>query len=171
MRKILKKDFFKRSAFEVAPELLGKFLVRKTLVGEIAEMITEVEVYEGLEDKASHASRGETPRNKVMFEEGGVWYVYLVYGLHFLLNIVTGEKNHPSAILIRKTESAKGPGVVAKKFLIDKTFYGAPAAKKSDLWVEDRGIKIPKNKIKKAPRIGVDYAGPVWSKKKYRYFI
>lgn len=170
-KKILDLDFFMRDAFEIAPVLLGKFLVRKDGREKIAEMITEVEVYDGLEDLASHASRGKTERNKVMFEEGGVWYVYLVYGIHNLLNIVVGPKDQPAAILIRQTEKAKGPGLVSRHFKVDKLFYGRPANEKSDLWIEDRGVEIKPEQIKKAPRIGVAYAGPVWSKKEWRYYL
>jgi DNA-3-methyladenine glycosylase len=106
-----------------------------------------------------------------MFEDGGRWYVYLVYGMHWMLNIVTETKDRPSAVLIRGTDKARGPARVTKLLKIDKRFNGLLAAKKSGLWIEDRGIKIKDSEIKKGPRIGVDYAGPVWSKKPWRFYL
>lgn len=167
MVKILPLKFFRRPAPIVAKELLGKFLVRKA--DNIALMITEVEAYEGFEDLASHASRGLTDRNKVMFLTGGVWYIYLVYGMHFMLNIVTNQKDHPSAILIRSVEGVKGPGRVGKLFKVKKSDYGQTASMTSGLYIEDRGIKIKNDDIQLSPRIGVNYAGPVWSKKKFNF--
>src|SRR3989344_2790942 len=122
--KILPLKFFQRSALEVAPDLLGKYLV----LGNKRLMITEVEAYDGHDDKASHASRGKTKRNEVMFEKGGVWYVYLCYGMYWMLNIVTGDKDYPSAVLIRAcrvesdSELYAGPGKLTKYFKINKNF-------------------------------------------------
>src|SRR5437899_1922018 len=99
--KVLKKDFFHQPSLVVAKELLGKFLVREYRGETMAYMITEVEVYDGISDLASHAARRMTPRNKVMYGEGGVWYVYLVYGMYEMLNIVTREEGYPAAILVR----------------------------------------------------------------------
>ena len=171
MRKSLPKDFFEKPTLEIAKDLLGKYLVRNFNGKEISSMITEVEAYIGGEDKACHASCGKTKRNEVMFEDGGRWYVYLVYGMHWMLNIVTETKDHPSAVLIRGTDKAKGPARVTKLLRIDKRFNGLLAAKNSGLWIEDRGIKIKNRDIKKGPRIGVDYAGPVWSKKPWRFYL
>jgi DNA-3-methyladenine glycosylase len=189
-RRILKKEFFDRSALTAAKELLGKYLVRKIRGKETALMITEVEAYDGFDDKASHAHRGITDRNKTMFGEAGIWYVYLVYGMHNMLNIVTGEKGHPSAVLIRgacpvrskkSLVSAKslirtsygidGPGKLTELLKIDRKLNGKSAARKSGLWLEDRGIKISKRQIKRTPRIGVHYAGEIWSKKPYRFVL
>jgi DNA-3-methyladenine glycosylase len=93
----------------VARELLGKFLVRE-VTEESALMVTEVEAYDGPADLASHAARGRTPRNTVMFGEPGVWYIYLCYGVYWLANIVTGPPDYPAAILIRGVEGVSGPG-------------------------------------------------------------
>ena len=99
--KVLNKNFFNRPTLIVAKDLLGKYLIRR-LNGKIKRfMITEVEAYDGFKDKASHASRGKTVRNAPMFGEAGVWYVYFTYGMHYMLNIVTGKKDYPAAILIR----------------------------------------------------------------------
>lgn len=181
MSKILSDYFFNRDAAIVAKELLGKYLVRKINDKEIALMITEVEVYDGFEDKASHAHRGKTKRNEVMFGDAGRFYVYLVYGMHWMLNVVTGEKDYPAAVLIRGVEGFDGPAKLTKFLKIDKKFNGKKAnlpatalaeeGKETGLWIEDRGIDIKKKDIKSTPRIGVGYAGPIWSKKHYRFLL
>ncbi len=155
----------------VARDLLGKFLVRKVGGKELALMITEVEAYDGLEDKASHASRGRTARNLPMFGPAGRWYVYLVYGNHFMLNIVTGDKDYPAAVLLRGVEGVNGPGRLTKQFRVAKSFNNKPANKKIGLWLEDRGVKIKRKEIKTGPRIGVAYAGPRWASKPYRFYL
>lgn len=170
MRKILTEKFFNRSALKVAKELLGKFLVRRLGKKEIALMITEVEAYDGPKDKASHASRGKTERNKVMFGEAGNWYVYFTYGMHWMLNIVTGPKNYPAAVLIRGAGEISGPARLTKFLKIDKKFNGQPANKKTGLWIEDRGVKISPKIIKRNKRIGVAYAGD-WADKPYRFTL
>lgn len=152
---------------KVAPELLGKFLVRKIGPKEIALMITEVEAYDGPQDQASHAHRGQTKRNRVMFGPAGYFYVYFTYGRHWMLNVVTGPKNYPAAILIRGTDKIDGPARLTKFLKIDRQLNGKKAEKKNRLWFEDRGLKI--GQIKRTPRIGVFSAGPVWAKKKYRF--
>jgi len=172
MRKIINPLFFNKSALEVAKELLGKFLVLKKENGEeIALLINETEAYEGFEDKASHASKGKTERNKIMFEKGGCFYVYLVYGMYFMLNIVAGPENYPAAVLIRGAGKFCGPGKLTKFLNINKNLNGEKAQRKSGLWIEDRGLIIPEKNIKTTPRIGVKYAGPVWANKKYRFIL
>ncbi|KKR46919.1 MAG: hypothetical protein UT90_C0014G0008 [Parcubacteria group bacterium GW2011_GWA1_40_21] len=171
MRKILTKKFFERSALEVAENLLGKYLVRKIGDKEIALKINEVEAYDGFEDKASHAHKGKTERNKVMFGEAGKWYVYLVYGMHNMLNIVTGGKDYPAAILIRGGEGVSGPGRLTKFLKISRKLNGKIASFETGLWLEDRGEIVNKKKIKRTSRIGVDYAGPIWAKKDYRFML
>lgn len=161
----------------VARGLLGKYLVRQGRGKIIRTMITEVEAYDGPRDKACHASRGLTPRNKVMFGPAGHWYVYFTYGMHWMLNIVTGEKGYPAAVLIRGVESVhgriNGPARLTKFFKIDKRFNSKFASRQSGLWMEDRGVESVsgRKKIKRSPRIGVHYAGPVWSKKLYRFYV
>lgn len=163
--RILQKSFFEQPTLVVAENLLGKFLAREGR----ACMITETEAYDGFEDKASHASRGETPRNMVMFGEAGIWYVYFVYGMHHMLNIVTGPKGYPAAVLIRGVKEVSGPGRVTKIFGVDRTTNEQKANRKSGLWIEDRGIVILKNHIEKTPRIGVAYAGEEWANKPWRF--
>ena len=171
MSKILTNRFFNRPTLTVARELLGKFLVVRRGKKEIALMVTEVEAYDGHYDKASHAHRGETARNKVMFGGSGVWYVYFVYGMYNMLNIVTGRDGFPAAILIRGVEGVVGPGRLTKKLKITRAVNGKEASRKTGLWFEDRGIQIKKADIVRTPRVGVHYAGPVWAKKPYRFII
>jgi DNA-3-methyladenine glycosylase len=170
MKKILTPNFFNRPVLAVARELLGKFLVRRLKGGEISLMITEVEAYDGQQDKASHASRGKTGRNKIMFGKAGNWYVYFTYGMHWILNVVTGPEDYPAAVLMRRAEGIKGPARLAKYLKIDKRFNGLPSNKKAGLWIEDRGVKINHPQIKRAKRIGVDYAGK-WAEKLYRFYL
>lgn len=170
-RRQLNSNFFKRSAVKVAKSLLGKFLVRRIGQKVLSARITEVEAYDGFQDRASHAFRGLTKRNFPMFGPPGVWYVYFTYGMHWMLNIVTGRRGYPSAVLIRGVEGISGPARLAKFFKIDKKFNNLPANKKTGLWIEERGSKIKKYQIKRGPRIGVAYAGPVWSKKPWRFYI
>ena len=169
MAKVLPQSFFRRPALVVASELLGKFLVRQQAGGNVARMITEVEAYIGPHDLASHSSRGRTARNEAMFLPGGAWYVYFVYGMHWMLNIVTDGRDYPSAILIRGVDGVTGPGRVAKFFAVDKQLYGKQATKKTGLYIEDWGIVVPTKNLIRSARIGVDYAGPIWSQKKYNY--
>lgn len=163
-------DFFEQKTIAVAKNLLGAFLVRNKNGHKIAAMITDVEVYMGPHDRASHASRGRTPRTEVMFGEAGRWYVYMVYGMHYCLNIVTEKHGYPAAILIRGIESVQGPGRVCKYFGIDKRFNALPATAKTGLWIENRGVHIRQKNIKRGSRIGVDYAG-AWKDKKWRFFL
>ncbi len=176
MKKILNSDFFtSKNTVKIARKLLGKFLVRKIDRKIFVYMICEIEAYDGVKDKASHAHRGKTKRNEIMFGMAGRWYVYFTYGMHWMLNIVTGPKNYPAAILIRGILSANqrinGPARLTKVLKINKRLNGKSADKKSGLWIEDRGVKINYKKIKSASRIGVNYAGRIWSRKKYRFYI
>ena len=191
MRKVLNENFFNRDTKTVAQELLGKFLVRRIGKRDITVMITQTEAYDGLRDKASHASKGKTKRTQVMFGQPGVFYVYLVYGMHYMLNVVTRAPGYPAAVLIRgvsftnsielvneknmgkaaKKDFLNGPAKLTKFLQINKKLNAEKAQKSSGLWFEDRGVIIPPRKIKKTARIGVDYAGPIWSAKKWRFLL
>jgi len=171
MRKILEPSFFDRPALQVGRELIGKFLVRTLGEREYAFAVTEVEIYDGFEDRASHAFRGKTARNEVMFGDAGHLYVYFVYGMHWMLNVVVGRKNYPAAILVRSVEGCEGPGKLTKALEIDKRLNGKIALPPSRLWFEDRGKIIRRRSIKRLPRVGVGYAGPVWSKKLHRFLL
>lgn len=172
MSSMLAKSFFDRPTLIVASELLGKFLVRRFEGGQTrALMILETEAYDGPHDRASHASRGRTPRNEVMFGPAGIWYVYLVYGMHHMLNVVTGPEGYPAAVLIRALAGVSGPGRLTRELEVHRVLNARPASRVSGLWIEDRGVLIPRSKIAKAPRVGVDYAGPLWSAKPWRFML
>jgi DNA-3-methyladenine glycosylase len=166
MNQILPQSFFNRDVKKVAEELLGCYLVRD---GE-RHIITETEAYDGCEDLACHASKGRTPRTEVMYGEAGHIYTYLIYGMYWMLNIITGPKGYPAGVLIRGIDGVSGPGRVSKKLAIDKNFYGKKLGKETGLWIE-KGEKIPKDKIEKTARVGVDYAGPIWAKKEWRFVV
>lgn len=177
---LLKKDFYIReNVVQIAKELLGKILVTKVNGKITAGIITETEAYNGIYDKACHAYNGKvTERNKIMYAEGGVSYVYLCYGMHYLFNVVTNQKNIPDAVLIRgimpykgekyiferispqslKNGILNGPGKVTKALKIDKSFYGESLIHSKKIWIEDEGIQISENKINIGKRIGIDYA-------------
>ena len=159
-----------QDAVTAARQLLGKVLVRRFDDGTVTRtVITETEAYHGEEDLGCHASKGRTPRTDVMYWEGGRVYVYLIYGMYWLLNIVTGPKDHPQAVLIRGTDLAPGPGRTGKLLKLDKSFYGEDLLTSDRIWIEEG--KTNKIKHSSAPRIGIDYAGPVWSKKPWRFIL
>lgn len=173
-KKYISQKFFNRDTVVVAKSLLGKYLVRKIGKKEIRVMITEVEVYDGFFDKASHASRGKTNRNKIMFDSAGRWYVYFTYGMHWMLNIVTKEKEYPAAVLIRAVRAkdgkeVNGPARITKFLKIEKSFNGKIAIPKNKLWIENGGVCVRDKDIKSYARVGVSYAGPYWSKRKLRF--
>ncbi len=171
MKNTLNNSFFNRETLTITEELLGKYLVWQQDGQEKALMICEVEAYDGPNDLASHASKGRGQRVEVMFGPSGCFYVYLIYGMYWMLNIVVGPKDYPAAILIRRAGDVVGPGRLTKHIKIDKSLHGKRVEKNSGLWVEDRGIKIKKEQIIKTPRIGVDYAGEIWSKKHWRFVL
>lgn len=166
---VLKAEFFNRPILEVAAELLGRNLCRSFQDNCLRLPITEVEAYDGWEDRASHAHRGRTARNAVMFGPAGYWYVYLCYGIHWMLNIVTGEVGYPAAILIRGVGQCSGPGRLTKALKIDRNFDRLLATPESALWLERGNLEVDPGKIVRTPRIGVAYAGEVWSRKRYRF--
>ena len=169
-RRVLEIDFFARPALVVARELMGKYLVRRIGSQETAAIITETEAYVGAHDLACHASMGRTPRNEVLFGPPGCWYLYLIYGIHWMLNAVTNEEGHPAAVLLRGAGQWNGPGKLTKAMSIDKTRNATPIARRSGLWIEDRGHLVRRNEILRTPRIGVDYAGH-WAEKPYRFVL
>lgn len=150
--------------------LLGKSLVRTRGGERVASRIVEVEAYHGETDLACHASKGRTLRTDVMYSAGGVWYVYLCYGIHEMLNLVTGPEGFPSAILIRGVEGAVGPGRVTKTLGINRQLNRQPAHPESGLHLEDDGFVVPKRARRSGPRVGVAYAGPIWAQKPWRFW-
>jgi DNA-3-methyladenine glycosylase len=170
-RYMLRADFFCRPAALVARELLGIELVRKRDGCATSSIITETEAYEGPHDLASHSSRGRTRRTEVMFGPAGRFYVYFVYGLHWMLNVTAGEPGDAAAVLIRGVETVSGPARLTAALGIDGSFNGLEATKKNGLWFEDRGHAVAPRQVLRSARIGVEYAGPEWAKKKLRFVL
>jgi DNA-3-methyladenine glycosylase len=165
----LPRDFYIRDVLDVAPELPGKDLIIKLKDGSLGRfMVTEVEAYRGSEDRACHAFKGRTARTEIMFHEGGRLYIYLIYGMYWMLNIVTGEKDIPQAVLIRGVTKFPGPGRLTKSLGIDKSFYGEDLILSDRIWFEDPGLVHPVNI---GHRIGVDYAGEYWKTRPWRYYL
>jgi DNA-3-methyladenine glycosylase len=163
--------FFERPAAKVARDLLGKRIVRAYGRGSSSFMVVETEAYEGVHDLASHSSRGRTPRTEVMFGPAGRFYVYRIYGLHWMLNVVTGSIGEAAAVLIRGVEGISGPGRVAARLQIDGSFDRREAVPATGLWFESSIAHPLKRRIASTPRIGVDYAGPIWAKKRLRFVL
>lgn len=163
----IEKSFFCRDVLELAPDLIGKFLVIKNTKGISGFMITEVEAYRGEEDKACHASKGRTARTEIMYHCGGYIYVYLIYGMYWMLNFVAANESDPQAVLIRGIEGFNGPGKLTKKLQIDGSYYGEHLCFSDRIWVEDRK-QYPM--IKTSERIGIDYAGETWAGKPWRFY-
>ena len=156
--KILDENFFHRDVLEVAPDLVGKFLVRTFDDGTVVKLrITETEAYRGEEDTACHASKGRTERTEVLYGKAGTIYVYLCYGVHWLMNVVTGEEGQPQAVLFRACQVYDGPGKLTKKLGIDKSFNKESFCGNPRIRIEDDGYSP---EIEKLPRVGIDYATP-----------
>ena len=183
---VLEPSWFVRPTCVVAADLIGKKLCRQLIDSDgktktLRMRISETEAYIGEGDAACHAHAGtRTPRTEIMYSEGGVFYVYLTYGIHHMLNLVSGPAESPEAVLIRAgfltDDSARlideqflsadkqltdpkqfaGPGKLTKRLQIDRELYGAPIMPASGLWVEDDGCQPP---VSLRPRIGIDYAG------------
>ncbi|HPE77229.1 MAG TPA: DNA-3-methyladenine glycosylase [Draconibacterium sp.] len=169
MAERLDKSFFMRDVLEVAPEMLGKIIVRRFEDNQLSKFeITEVEAYSGNGDLACHASKGKTKRTEVMFREGGLVYVYLIYGMYWMLNIVTGNEGDANAVLIRGVREISGPGRVGKALQLDKSFYGENLFTSERIWIENAESVV---KFETSPRIGIDYAGEPWVSKPWRFFI
>jgi DNA-3-methyladenine glycosylase len=162
----LESLFFQRDVLEVAPDLLGKNIVIQKDNQKLSYPITEVEAYRGEEDKACHANKGRTKRTEIMYSTGGHIYVYLIYGMYWMLNIVTERENIPQAVLIRGILGFNGPGKLTKQLGIDGTYYGEDICSSNRIWITDVGIKP---KIKMGRRIGINYAGVPWVDMPWRY--
>jgi len=183
----LPRSFYSRSALDVASDLLGKVLVRRYRRRNLSGRIVETEAYVGPHDLACHASKGHTPRTAVMFGPPGHAYVYMIYGMHFCLNVVTEPVGRPAAVLIRAVEPlenvdlmrelrnnperdiniASGPGKLCMAMSIDKLLNGADLLG-TTIWIEDRNLDP--GPIRTSPRVGVDYAGE-YKDKPWRYFV
>jgi DNA-3-methyladenine glycosylase len=172
-------SFYQRDdVVQISKDLLGKYLYTHSAEGITVGMIVETEAYAGITDKASHAYGGRfTPRTQIMYEAGGVAYIYLIYGFHFLFNIVTHIKGIPHAVLVRAIEPVEGieimlerrkmaklnpkltsgPGVLSKAMGINKDNNGNSLID-DQIWLEHRGISIAEEDILTSPRVNVAYA-------------
>ena len=164
----LEQEFFIRDVLTVAPELLGKTLVRNHGDSLKRYTIVEVEAYRGEEDEASHARFGRTSRNSIMYARGGFVYVYLIYGMYWMLNVVTGREESPQAILIRSLTGLNGPGILTRALAVDKSFYGEDLLTSNRIWIENSPLTPV---VLNSPRIGIHYAGEPWKSNAWRYFI
>jgi DNA-3-methyladenine glycosylase len=177
--KILPLKYYQSSdVLALAKDLLGKYLFTQLGTHLTGGMIIETEAYRGPEDRASHAyGNRKTKRTSVMFQSGGICYIYLVYGIHYLLNVVTNVDGIPHAVLIRALAPmvgieemqnrrgitttkilSSGPGTLTQALGIDLTLNGFPL-NRPPIWIEDRGTLIKEEEIVIGPRIGISYAG------------
>jgi DNA-3-methyladenine glycosylase len=171
----LPRTFYDRDTVQVARDLLGKYLIHVSGDVERVGKIVEVEAYLGPHDRAAHSSKGLTERTKVMFGPPGHAYVYMIYGMHHCVNVVTEQEGHASAVLLRAIEPVRniagrtaGPGLLCKAMHIDKR-CNAHDLLSDDFYVA-AGPMVEALKIVKSPRIGVDYAGH-WAKRLLRFYI
>ena len=166
--KLLNKDFFRRDVLCVAPDLAGRVLVRRLDDGTLLRLrITETEAYRGEADTACHASRGRTKRTETLYCDGGTIYVYLCYGMHWMLNVVTGSVDEPQAVLIRAcADGANGPGKLTKRLQIDKRVNTLDITDCSALWIEDDGVRFV---LETDTGVGIGYAAPEDQAKLWRW--
>ncbi len=191
---ILTRDFFARPALTVARELLGQRLVRQLNGQRVSGLIVETEAYIGPEDTACHANKGRTARTEIMFGLPGTAYVYLIYGIYSLLNLVTDRLDFPAAVLIRAitpaegiplmqayrqkrgraviplTQLADGPGKLGQALQIDRTLNGHDVTLGESLWVES-APPVAVEAISTSPRIGINYAQPADRDALYRFLV
>jgi DNA-3-methyladenine glycosylase len=171
----LPREFYARDAVAVARDLLGKLLVHQDGPSRRAARIVETEAYHGPDDRASHARFGPTPRAAIMFGPPGFAYVYLIYGTSHCFNVVTGEEGHPSAVLVRAAEpimgclhGTTGPGNLCRALAIRRPTHNGLDLAGDVLFVE--GAPPPVERIVRAPRVNVGYAGP-WAAKPWRFAL
>jgi DNA-3-methyladenine glycosylase len=190
MSDILESSFFHRDVLEVAPQLLGKRLVRYEYGFRISGMIIETEAYRGEEDQACHARVGLTPRTRVMYGPAGHAYVYFTYGMHWMLNCVCGEEGYPAAVLIRAIMPVEGldqiaqrrgkvkeslwcngPAKLTQALAIDGALNGVDlCTMEAGLWIEE-GEQVASDSIKVAPRVGIQSVPEPWLSKLWNYSL
>ena len=161
-------DFYHRPCLEVARDLVGKVLVHKTGNGELRLRISETEGYCGEADTACHAHKGRTKRTEVLYAEAGTVYIYLCYGMHWLINIVTGEKQQPEAVLIRACVDAPGPGRLTKRLGITGALNRESILTSPELWIEDDGFRC---KVRTDKRVGIGYASREDQERPWRFIL
>lgn len=156
--------FYHRHALEVAPDLVGKVLVHN---GQRLR-ISETEAYCGVSDTACHACRGRTKRNEVLYADAGTIYIYLCYGVHWLLNVITGDVEDPQGVLIRACVDADGPGKLTKKLGITGALNRENAVTSDSLWIGDDGFRCG---IEADKRVGIGYASQEDQDRLWRFKI
>jgi len=176
--KLNKAFYLDEDVDQIAKMLLGKFLVTNFNDQLTSGKIVETESYAGVIDKASHAyANRRTNRTEIMYRQGGTIYVYLIYGIYSLFNIVTNKEDIPHAVLIRAIEPVDGLGSMLKRRKLEKPKYNLCAGPglltqalgistkhtgqsilDGNIWIEDRGVNVPKKEIVARPRVGVAYA-------------
>ena len=162
-------EFYLQDVLVAAPLLLGQKLVCRQPSGLLSTyIISETEAYRGTEDLACHASKGRTARTEVMFERGGVLYMYLIYGMYWMMNVVTGAKDEPQAVLIRGLREVSGPGRLTRTLGLNGSFNREDLVYSERIWIEGTGQEAA---FTTHPRIGIDYAGEVWKNKPWRYLL
>lgn len=190
---ICDKKFYLKNTVQIARELLGKNIIRNINGKKLKAKIVETEAYLGKKDKASHSyENNKSENNRFLYEEGGIVYIYIIYGIYYCLNIVTGEKNVPQSVFIRAAEPLKGlelmkklrkkkvkkikeltngPAKLCQSLNLDKSFNGKKVYNpNSSLYISSSKYTNNNYKIKKAKRINVDYAKED-SDKKWRFYI
>jgi DNA-3-methyladenine glycosylase len=185
---ILPRDFYLRPVQEVARDLLGKRLIRLVDNLMVGGIIVEAEAYDGEQDLACHARVGKTDRNKVMYSQGGYAYVYFTYGMHWMLNCVTGEIGYPSAVLIRAIEPTDGLGIImnqrsrvskklwcngpaklTKALAITGDLNGSDLCDPNGLLFIENGLEISEKLVKITPRVGIQSTPEPWLSMPWRF--
>ena len=157
-------DFFHRHALQVAPDLVGKLLVH----GDKVLRISETEAYCGTADTACHAHKGRTRRTEVLYADAGTIYIYLCYGMHWLMNVITGDVDDPQGVLIRACVDADGPGKLTKKLRITGEQNRGNIVTDPELWIADDGFQC---NIRTDKRVGIGYASPEDQEKPWRFIL
>ncbi len=168
MRRLITEDYA-TDAVTAAKALVGAWLCRRMSDGTVQRRrLTETEAYCGEEDTACHAHKGRTSRTDVMYASGGRAYVYLCYGVHEMLNVVTGPEGRPEAVLVRGVEGAEGPGRLTKLLKIDRSLNREDLIASERLWIESDGSRV---KFVASPRIGIAYASKRDQNRKWRFTL
>ena len=157
-------DFFHRHALEVAPDLVGKLL----FCNGQALRISETEAYCGEQDTACHASKGRTKRTEVLYADAGTIYIYLCYGIHWLMNVITGDTDDPQGVLIRACVEAEGPGKLTKRLGITGQFNRGSIVDSDVLWIADDGFRCT---IRTDKRVGIGYASQEDQDRPWRFIL
>ncbi|MDP8922382.1 MAG: DNA-3-methyladenine glycosylase [Chloroflexota bacterium] len=175
---VLDSRFYARPTLDVARDLLGCWLVHRTAAGRLDGRIVETEAYVGVDDLASHASKGRTARTEIMYGPPGRAYVYLIYGMYNCFNVVARDAEIAGAVLIRALEPGAavrgrtdGPGRLCRALDIERRHNALDlTTAASGLWLERRPDTSPPDQVESSPRIGVGYAGE-WSARPWRFYI